>query len=143
MTVPAVGGAMPQVDVRSMPRAVREGGAEAQKTYKAAVAFERVLVEQLTKELSATAQPADDESASAATGAYRDMLPGAMADALTGAGGIGLAQQLYAAMRPDAAAAASSTPASGAAAPATGTTPAADDAPPSAGATTPAPGSPS
>ncbi|WP_210493833.1 rod-binding protein [Patulibacter sp. SYSU D01012] len=140
MTVPAVGGAMAPVDVRSLPRDVRAGGPQAQKTYQAAVAFERVLVEQLTKELSATAQPADDETASAATGAYRDMLPGAMADALTGAGGIGLARQLYDAMRPSAATAASSpAPASGAATPADGA--AAPAGPSTTSATTPATGS--
>lgn len=68
---------------------------EAAATASAARSFERVLLEQLTTQLAATAAPEDD--ASAATSAYRDMLPGAMAEALSAAGGIGLAAQFSAA----------------------------------------------
>lgn len=60
---------------------------------KAATQFERVLLEQLTKQLAATAAP-DGDDASAATAAYRDLLPATMADALSQAGGIGIAAQL-------------------------------------------------
>ena len=41
-----------------------------------------------------TAQPADGSQGSAATQTYRDMLPGAMADAVMAEGGLGLAQQI-------------------------------------------------
>lgn len=57
----------------------------------AAASFERLLLEQLTKGLTATAAP---EDASPATAAYRDLLPATMADALSQAGGIGLAARL-------------------------------------------------
>jgi Rod binding domain-containing protein len=55
--------------------------------------FERLLLGQLTKQLVDSAMPADAES-SAATGAYRQMLPDALTEALMSAGGIGLAKQL-------------------------------------------------
>lgn len=65
---------------------------------RAAQSFERVLLEQLTTQLAATAAPGED--ASPATAAYRDMLPGAMAEALSAAGGIGIAAQLATATAP-------------------------------------------
>jgi Rod binding domain-containing protein len=67
-----------------------------------------MLVGELTKTMSAGATGAADgeegedggaQGKSAATSAYRDMLPGIMADAVTGAGGIGLARDLYTSMR--------------------------------------------
>ena len=55
--------------------------------------FERMLLGQLTKELVETAMP-DDPEAAAATGAYKQMLPDALTEALMSGGGIGLAKQL-------------------------------------------------
>jgi Rod binding domain-containing protein len=52
-----------------------------------------MLLGQLTQQLAKSVQT-DDESASAATQTYRDMLPDALADALIANGGIGLAQGL-------------------------------------------------
>jgi Rod binding domain-containing protein len=84
----------------AIPADVRAAGPEAQDTYTAALGFERMLLTQLTKTMFATAQGAQDgEGDSAATGAYKDMLPGTLADAVTGAGGIGLAESLYKTMR--------------------------------------------
>lgn len=62
------------------------------ETAKAAESFERMLVGQLTKVLADSALPED--SASAATNAYKDMLPDALTEALMSGGGIGLAKQL-------------------------------------------------
>ena len=62
-----------------------------------ALDFERQLVEQLAKQLVETAKPvADDEESEggAATGFYREMLPGTLADAVAKGGGIGLAPEL-------------------------------------------------
>jgi Rod binding domain-containing protein len=55
--------------------------------------FERLLLGQLTKALVDSALPADGASA-AAVGAYREMLPDALTEALMSGGGIGLAKQL-------------------------------------------------
>ena len=60
---------------------------------RAATSFERVLLEQLTTQLAATAAPEDGEG-SGATSAYRDLLPRAMADSLAAAGGLGIAGAL-------------------------------------------------
>ncbi|HTN25588.1 MAG TPA: rod-binding protein [Solirubrobacteraceae bacterium] len=77
-----------------LPADVRAGGAAAEKEYRTALAFERVLLGQLTKAMQATV-PGEDDDATAATKTYRDMLPDTMADALSAGGGIGLADNLY------------------------------------------------
>ena len=61
---------------------------------KAALAFERQLVTQLTKQLAESMKPAEGDSTSAATGAYLDMLPETLADSVMQGGGLGLAAQL-------------------------------------------------
>jgi Rod binding domain-containing protein len=85
-----------------VPADVRKAGKEAQETYRAALGFERMLTEQLTKTMSAGAKGGEDGEEggeTAATAAYRDMLPGTLADAVTSAGGLGLAHDLYLTMR--------------------------------------------
>jgi Rod binding domain-containing protein len=88
------------ISVAAIPASVRAEGKEAEQTYKAALGFERMLVAQLTKSMFTTAEGEDDgEGQSAATGAYKEMLPGTLADAVTNAGGIGMADDLYKTMR--------------------------------------------
>jgi Rod binding domain-containing protein len=89
---------MPAIDQALLPADVRNGGAERRKQYDAALSFERQLVGELTKALAATAKPADEDSSSAATRTYRDMLPGTMADAVMAEGGLGLAIEIDKAM---------------------------------------------
>ena len=82
MTIPAItGGVLPA------------GAPGKSPEEKAALGFERQLLMHLTEQLARTAQP-EDEATSAASNAYRDMLPGALADAMVAAGGIGLAAQM-------------------------------------------------
>ena len=83
-----------------LPADVRAAGPGAQQEYRTALAFERVLISQLTKAMQATVGGEDDDSG-AATKTYRDMLPGTMADALVSNGGTGLAHDLYRALRTD------------------------------------------
>ena len=59
---------------------------------KQAKEFEKLLLGQLTKTLVDSAMPED--SSSAASNAYRDLLPDALTEALMSGGGIGLAKQL-------------------------------------------------
>jgi Rod binding domain-containing protein len=80
-----------------LPADVRAAGTDAQQEYRTALAFERVLVSQLTKAMQSTV--GGDEDGDAGTKAYRDMLPNTMADALVSNGGTGLAHDLYRAMR--------------------------------------------
>ena len=91
-----------------IPADVRAAGKDAETTYRAALGFERQLLEQLTKsmakDMNAGAGDGEDQSgegggASAATSAYNDMLPGTLADAVTNAGGLGLAHDLFLSMR--------------------------------------------
>lgn len=63
------------------------------KTVENFKGFEKLLVGQLTKQLVESAIPSDGEAA-AATGAYKQMLPDALTEALMSGGGIGLAKQL-------------------------------------------------
>jgi Rod binding domain-containing protein len=83
MSVGAVGGAMP----------LPPGQEKRTDAERAGLAFERMLLVQLTEQLAKSAQP-EDESSSAASKAYRDLLPGALADSMIANGGIGLAASL-------------------------------------------------
>jgi Rod binding domain-containing protein len=82
-----------------LPADVRAAGTGAQQEYRTALAFERVLLSQLTKAMQATV--GGEEGGDAGTKAYRDMLPDTMADALVSNGGTGLAHDLYRALRTD------------------------------------------
>ena len=90
--------ALPPIDNAFLPADVRNGTKERRQQYDAALSFERQLVGELTKQLSKTAAPADEDETSAATQTYRDMLPGALADVVMSEGGLGLAIQIDAAM---------------------------------------------
>jgi Rod binding domain-containing protein len=76
-----------------LPAGVRNASPGDQRDYRTALAFERVLIGQLTTAMQATV-PGEDDDAGAATKTYREMLPGTMADALVAGGGIGLAADL-------------------------------------------------
>jgi Rod binding domain-containing protein len=87
---------LPPIDSSALPAAVRNGTPAERKNYTAALGFERMLVQQLTKSLADTTKTGegDDDQSSAATNTYRSMLPDVLADGITSAGGLGLAQQL-------------------------------------------------
>ena len=105
--------ALPPIDQAALPAEVRNGTKQDKKAYEAALGFERMLLGELTKSLADTAKPAgsddggDDSSSSssadgsdsqtqdAASSMYMQMLPDQLADAVTSAGGLGLAQSLY------------------------------------------------
>lgn len=83
------------IDQSLLPREIREGSKQQREAYTAALGFERQLVEQLTKQLATTTRTGgEDQQESAATKSYRDLMPGALADAVTAAGGLGLAAQI-------------------------------------------------
>ena len=72
----------------SLPPDVRSAGAEAQKTYKSALAFEQMLVGELVKEMV----PKDSEMSE---GPYASTMQDTLSTALVGGQGLGLARQLY------------------------------------------------
>jgi Rod binding domain-containing protein len=84
-----------------LPAEVRKGGKEAKEAYAAALGFERLLVKQLTKSLADSSAVAGGEDGAGAPAAYRDMISDGIADAITNAGGIGLAEDLYKQVRPE------------------------------------------
>ena len=83
-----------------VPDEVRKGDKQAKEAYAAAVGFEQMLVKQLTKSLTDSAALGGGEDASTPA-AYRDMMSDGIADAITQAGGIGLAENLYKQVRPE------------------------------------------
>jgi Rod binding domain-containing protein len=94
-------GTLPPIDNSLLPADIRSGSKSDQDNYKSALQFERQLVEQLTQSLADTtkAQGGDDDGSgddgsSAATDSYKQMLPGAMADSVMQAGGLGLARTI-------------------------------------------------
>jgi Rod binding domain-containing protein len=84
---------LPPIDSSVLPADIRTGTKEKRQQYEAALGFERMLVTQLAKSLTDTAK-SDDDASSAATSTYRSLLPDALADGITSAGGLGLARQL-------------------------------------------------
>jgi Rod binding domain-containing protein len=103
--------ALPPIDQAALPAEVRNGTKQDKKDYEAALSFERMLLGELTKSLVDTAQPAGSDDGSgdsstdgvetsgqpqdASTSMYMQMLPDQLADAVTSAGGLALAQSFY------------------------------------------------
>ena len=75
------------IALTSLPADIRAGSADDRRRYQAGLAFERQLTSVLAEQLTKTA-------GSSLKGPYADLLPDALADALTAAGGLGLARQI-------------------------------------------------
>jgi len=102
-----------------LPPDVRAAGAKGEQLYKAALGFEQLLTQELTDQLAQTMQGTDGSDGSDATDSSSDdgsgdpstqsifsmdggsspvmsqMLPQALSDGITQAGGLGIAHQLY------------------------------------------------
>ena len=99
-----------------LPPDVRKAGAKGEQLYKAALGFEQLLTQELTDQLAQTMQGTDgaDSSDSSSDDGSGDpstqsifsmdggsspvmsqMLPQALSDGITQAGGLGIAHQLY------------------------------------------------
>ena len=96
---------LPPIDQSKLPADIRNGSPERKKSYEAALGFERMFLQQLTKTLaqssgldgsdsSADSGSDDGDGSDVATQTYQSMLPDTLADSLMSAGGIGLARQL-------------------------------------------------
>ena len=81
----------------ALPPEIRSAGTGVQEEYRSALAFERVLLGQVTQAMQSTI--GGPQGASAATAAHKNMLPDAIADAIIAGGGIGLASDLVRALR--------------------------------------------
>jgi len=87
---------LPPIDQATLPADVRAAGPQARARYQAALSFERQLTTELAKQLSSTA------GESLGSGPYAQLLPEALADGITAAGGLGLARTLAGLDRPPA-----------------------------------------
>jgi Rod binding domain-containing protein len=91
--------ALPPIDQSLLPADVRNGTKQDKQSYQAALGFERMLLGELTKSLAETAKPADDQQQDAASSMYMQMLPDQLADSVIANGGLGLAHDLYRAVK--------------------------------------------
>jgi Rod binding domain-containing protein len=96
-----------------LPPDVRAAGAKGEQLYKAALGFEQLLTQELTDQLARTMQGTDGSDQSSDDGSddpstqsifsmdggsspvVSQMLPQALSDGITQAGGLGIAHQLY------------------------------------------------
>jgi Rod binding domain-containing protein len=83
--------ALPPIADSALPTSVRDGSASDKRAYKAALGFEQLLVSELVGEMT--------KGSPLAEGARAGAVDDAMTQALTSGGGLGLAEQLYAAMK--------------------------------------------
>ncbi|MFL5883955.1 MAG: hypothetical protein ACJ77M_02695 [Thermoleophilaceae bacterium] len=100
---------LPIVNQAALPAEVRNGTEKQKQAYTAALGFEQMLVQQLTKSLASSAMGTDStddassddgssgDSGSADSGAsmYTDMISSSLADGIAQQGGLGLANSLY------------------------------------------------
>jgi Rod binding domain-containing protein len=97
---------LPAVNQALEPAWVRHGSTATQKTYETALAFEEMLVQQLSQSLTATSgleggssqggEAGAEESGSSSFGTSQlsSLLPQALSNGVMSAGGLGLAAQL-------------------------------------------------
>jgi Rod binding domain-containing protein len=96
---------LPTVNQTLEPAWVRKGSADTQKAYETALAFEQMLVEELSQSLTASSglggeSGAEGESSEGsaggggASGPLSSMLPQALTSGVMSAGGLGLAAQM-------------------------------------------------
>ena len=98
-------GLPPIVNQTLEPAWVRKGSAATQKAYETALAFEQMLVEELSQSLTATSglggesgaeseSPEGSSGSGGASGPLSSMLPQALTSGVMSAGGLGLAAQM-------------------------------------------------
>jgi hypothetical protein len=83
---------LPAVDRSALPASVRNGTAAEQKTYRAALGFEQVLLRELVEQIL-------PEGSALADGPYAGAVRDAFAKGLVDSGGIGLGAHLFETMR--------------------------------------------
>lgn len=102
---------IPPVDAAALPPEVREGTAQDRELYATALGFERMLVEELTRQMTDSLAALDggdgeddhDDGGLSLSSAslLTDQLPSTLADAIASGGGLGLALDLWRALRPE------------------------------------------
>ena len=109
-----VSNSLPPIDPAQEPAAIRKAGPAAQKAYEVGLAFEQMLVDQLSQELTASAGSSDGTDSGdgtdgtsgglmgsdPASSTYAQMLPQAVTSGVMSAGGLGVAAQIAGAIDP-------------------------------------------
>ena len=114
-----VNAGIPSLNIADIPANVRNGNAEAKQAYTEGLAFEQVLVNELTTQLAntmgsgATDLSSDGSSSTdgsdgsgdgllggSAASAYASMIPQALSSSIMSGGGLGMAEQFAAAIDP-------------------------------------------
>jgi hypothetical protein len=90
MSVSGLSG-LPQVSEAALPAAVRNGSAKDKEAYKAALGFEQVLLGQLVKSMASEGPLSE--------GPYAGPVQDALSGGLIAGGGLGLAGDLYRALK--------------------------------------------
>ena len=90
MSVSGLSG-LPQVSEAALPAAVRNGSAKDKEAYKAALGFEQVLLGQLVKSMASDGPLSE--------GPYAAPVQDALSGGLINNGGLGLAKDLYQALK--------------------------------------------
>jgi len=85
--------ALPSVPASALPADVRAGTAEDRKAYRAALGFERMLLQTVVEDMTKSGGLDDSPYAAA--------IEDSLSDALVAGGGLGLGDQLYHALRPE------------------------------------------
>jgi Rod binding domain-containing protein len=100
---------LPVISDLQLPSAVRQGSDSDKQSYKTAMGFEQMLVGQLVQTMAgsdaSTDTGSDDEDGTPAasnplaSGPFAGQMQDALSSALMGAGGLGLAGQIYKGMK--------------------------------------------
>jgi Rod binding domain-containing protein len=97
---------LPAADYANEPESIRNGGAAAKSAYQTGMAFENVLLNELTQQMAATTDDSSDGlgvsgSTDASTGsdalsssAYSSLIPQTLSQSIMSSGGTGLAMQI-------------------------------------------------
>jgi Rod binding domain-containing protein len=88
---------LPPIDSALLPADVRKAGKDDQQLYATALQFESVLTNQLAQSLTSSLK--DESSDDGTTALYEQQLPQAFTQGVTSAGGLGLARDLYEALK--------------------------------------------
>ncbi len=81
------------IPMSALPAEVRAGTREDQQTYRAALGFERMMLQSFVEDMTKSGGLDDSPYAAA--------IQDSMSDALIAGGGLGLGEQLYHALRPE------------------------------------------
>jgi Rod binding domain-containing protein len=110
-SIPA--GTVPTVDAALMPASIRNGDQKAKNAYQTGMAFEQVLVNELSQEMAATVPDGSDDGLGGTTddssgggssgglmggssglGAYSSLIPQALSSSIMTSGGTGVAMEI-------------------------------------------------